>query len=77
MEEYPPINYHVGAWGEQWIRACKTNVSHTSNRHKYWAYKMIPSMYAFRCRLVYEGIEMRDEGEHFVLCCVDELERVC
>ena len=69
--------YDVGAWGEQWIEACKSNDSRTSNRDKYWVRRHIRDTYKFRCRLAYEKMEMYDEGDHFVLCCIDQLERVC
>jgi hypothetical protein len=76
MSSYPARWYYVGAWGEQWIERCKRNVSRTSNREKYWVHKLIPNMYEFMCRLAYEKIELRDEGDHLVLCCIGRLQPV-
>jgi len=76
MQTYPARGYYVGAWGEKWIEACKPNDSRTSNRNKYWVQKNIKYIYMFMCRLAYERIEMRDEGDHLVLCCIERLERV-
>ncbi len=76
MQTYPARWFYVGAWGEQWIERCKSNISRTSNRHKYWVQKHIGNIYIFMCRLAYEGIEMHDEGEHLVLCYIDRLPRL-
>jgi len=79
MQTYQAQGFYVGAWGEQWIEGCKSNISRTSYRRKYWVQKHIGNSYKFNklmCRLAYEGIEMRDEGDHLVLCYIDRLPRL-